>query len=132
MNDLATIDPNNSILLESYQLICQFAIKNQDWEQGIIALDKIRKIDPNSHSLIEEYDNFAAMAGSKKNHQYEIFGRQKLIEIQPNNPKNHRNLGEAYFRNQKYEKALEAYTEAIKLNPNDGSYYSLRADAHEI
>lgn len=131
LNDLATIDPNNSILLESYQLICQFAIKNQDWEQGIIALEKIRKIDPNSHSLIEEYDNFAAMAGSKKNHQYEIFGRQKLIEIQPNNPKNHRNLGEAYFRNQKYEKALEAYTEAIKLNPNDGSYYSLRADAHE-
>jgi tetratricopeptide (TPR) repeat protein len=71
------------------------------------------------------------MAWRQKKHQYEIFGRQKLIEIQPNNPKNYHNLGDAYFRNQKYEKALEAYTQAIKLNPNDGLYYSLRADAHE-
>ena len=131
LNDLATIYPNYPILLESYQLIFQSAINNQDWEQGIIALEKMRKIAPNSPSLIEAYNNFAAMAGLQKKHQYEIFGRQKLIEIQPNNPKNYHNLGDAYFRNQKYEKALEAYTQAIKLNPNDGLYYSLRADAHE-
>ncbi|MCL2939322.1 MAG: tetratricopeptide repeat protein, partial [Trichodesmium sp. MAG_R02] len=74
---------------------------------------------------------FAEMAWRQKKHQYEIFGRQKLIEIQPNNPKNYHNLGDAYFRNQKYEKALEAYTQAIKLNPNDGLYYSQRANAHE-
>lgn len=131
LNDLATIYPNNPILLESYQLIFQSAINNQDWEQGIIALEKMRKIAPNSPSLIEAYNNFAATAWLQKKHQYEIFGRQKLIEIQPNNPKNYHNLGDAYFRNQKYEKALEAYTQAIKLNPNDGLYYSLRADAHE-
>ncbi|MCH2232486.1 MAG: tetratricopeptide repeat protein [Crocosphaera sp.] len=57
-------------------------------------------------------------------------GLTKLIEIEPNNPEYYNNLGFAYFNNEEYQKAIDAYTKAIELNPNEGLYYSDRANAY--
>ncbi|MCH2247810.1 MAG: trypsin-like peptidase domain-containing protein [Crocosphaera sp.] len=48
LKPLEAIDPNHPVLIESYQLIGNTAILNQDWQQGIIAYEKIAEIDPSA------------------------------------------------------------------------------------
>lgn len=39
-------------------------------------------------------------------------------------------IGNDSFSQKEYEKAIQAYTEAIALNPNDHSFYSNRATSY--
>jgi tetratricopeptide (TPR) repeat protein len=56
---------------------------------------------------------------------------KQLIEIEPLVARNHNNLGVVYFRSQQYRLAIEEYSEAFRLNPNDHGARDTIADLRQ-
>lgn len=57
------------------------------------------------------------------NHVQKIDSLHSLSATYPGNPRIYLNIGELYNRNRRYQKAIEAFEEGIKLNPEFGLLY---------
>ena len=66
------------------------------------------------------YDSFKFLSKSR------ITELEKLISEDPQNAHYYYNLGDVYFFESGYSKAVEYYTRAIELDPNNADYYNSR------
>ena len=56
---------------------------------------------------------------------------EKVIELYPEHAFGLELLGDSYAKEKNYEKAIEIYNEALKIDPNKSTVYQYRAYAHE-
>ena len=131
LEQLEAVYPNDPILSDTYRLIGEFALVNEDWEEGIMAFDKIAEINPDSPELFEIYSNLTAIAIQQENKDYVTEALNRLEQVPITNSEGYNILGSFYLRQNKYQKAIDFYTKAIELDPNQVSYYDNRATVYE-
>ena len=97
----------------------------KDYPNAIIELQKVVALKPEKVMLINSYNALTASYGAL--HQYEKAIAVYLAQITiDTNPAVLWALGNSYFNNQQYAKAVDAFREAVRRDPNDkGSYHDL-------
>jgi len=95
----------------------------------IIALLLLAIITACSGSPKLQHSEFGIKAARKGLWKEAAFRWKKALELQPNNANIHNNLAVAYENFGEYEKALQHYKIALKLDP--GNYY-IKSNAEEF
>ena len=76
-----------------------------EYENAVVAYQKAAQLDPETAGIRDGTSDVYADQGA-------------------NNAQSWNNLGEAFFRAGKYDKAVHAYNKALRLDPNDGWAYA--------
>lgn len=108
-----------------------FYIANCYWQIGQtdeakIYLDKALALSPNHFESLSLYGNIWLMEG---NLEQAIASFLKVTEINPGDSFNFGNLGLSYLLNYEYEKASDAFENAVMLTPNNPLLILNQADA---
>ena len=99
----------------------------QRYQEGLEDLNKAIQLDPGHQ---EAYLNRAILYDVMGAPQQAITDLEYYMENQQPNDELYYNLGYFAARANQFPKALSALNNAIKLNPNKGMYYQLRAKVH--
>jgi len=77
------------------------------------------------------YSNRAAAYAKLQDNKNSILDCQRAVEIDPTYSKAYGRMGLAYFNDEQYEKAMEAYDNALKLDPANQPYRAQFESARE-
>jgi tetratricopeptide (TPR) repeat protein len=91
-------------------------------------VDLAEKTDPNDYRI---YELKASLAERQEQWTVEEQSAQRLIQLCPTYEVGYRMLGYALIMQQRYEEAIEVYSQAIELNPDDYWYWEIRCYANK-
>ncbi|CAB3397102.1 unnamed protein product [Caenorhabditis bovis] len=107
------IAPDSIAVLQN---IARMEHKNGHYNQSRLYYTKILDLDPNNREALQGFANLLRESGAPL--QAETFYR-KLAQLVPNSAEAQANYGAMLHSNRKYDLALQAYNQALKLNPTD-------------
>lgn len=100
--------------------VARKAYQSGNYDRAFSAYLSTEKIAPKSVDISAEKGQ-AAYKASKLKESEKIYSKKSQAKSVPGNKKaaSYHNLGNARFKQEKYEEAIEAYKQALRFNPND-------------
>ncbi|MEG4515227.1 MULTISPECIES: tetratricopeptide repeat protein [unclassified Microcoleus] len=119
------IEPN---FAEVYANLGSLGAQQQKWQEAIGFYQKAIAIKPNFAGV---YRNLAKVFGqiSKPEEAQQCWYQAFSLEPEKVAPGEHLNMGDAFFRQEKFPEAIACYDRAIKLNPNVATAYQNLGEA---
>jgi tetratricopeptide (TPR) repeat protein len=121
----------NSLGLEAARVYLQQALAycdRQEWQQAIVACQRVLEIEPNSAEAYKIWGNALQRSGKTA----EAMGYYaKAIAIQPDLAEVYANLGSLYAGQKQWQQAIEYYQKAIIINPKFAGAYENLAKVYQ-
>jgi len=119
------IEPN---FAEVYANLGSLGAQQQKWQEAIGFYQKALAIKPNFAGV---YRNLAKVFGQigKPEEAQQCWYQAFSLEPEKVAPGEHLNMGDAFFRQEKFPEAIACYDRAIKLNPNVATAYQNLGEA---
>ncbi|MEG3982870.1 tetratricopeptide repeat protein [Microcoleus sp. T3B2] len=119
------IEPN---FAEVYANLGSICAQQQKWQEAIGFYQKAIAIKPNFAGV---YRNLAKVFGqiNKPEEAQQCWYQAFSLEPEKVAPGEHLNMGDAFFRQEKFPEAIACYDRAIKLNPNVATAYQNLGEA---
>ncbi|MEG4483666.1 tetratricopeptide repeat protein [Microcoleus sp. D2_18a_B4] len=119
------IEPN---FAEVYANLGSLGAQQQKWQEAIGFYQKAIAIKPNFAGV---YRNLAKVFGQigKPEEAQQYWYQAFSLEPEKVAPGEHLNMGDAFFRQEKFPEAIACYDRAIKLNPNVATAYQNLGEA---
>ncbi|WP_333456671.1 glycoside hydrolase family 99-like domain-containing protein [Microcoleus sp. Pol10D4] len=119
------IEPN---FAEVYANLGSLGAQQQKWQEAIGFYQKAIAIKPNFAGV---YRNLAKVFGqiNKPEEAQQCWYQAFSLEPEKVAPGEHLNMGDAFFRQEKFPEAIACYDRAIKLNPNVATAYQNLGEA---
>ena len=100
------------------------------YDKALPDVEKYVGAKPDDKEAAKLKSDIEFLIAEKAGPEAQIAVLQKSIVKDPTNAAYRLNLGSAYFRQMKYDDAISAYSEAIKIKPDDANAFYSRAAAY--
>jgi len=119
----SNVAPNPVDLREAERLksVGNVHMQNKEYEQAATAYTQALKLSPDGPNSHVYYSNRAAALVSRKQFHEAIRDSERALALQPEYAKAHARLGLAHFLLGHYRNSMEAYTVALKYEPDNAS-----------
>ena len=101
---------------QSLNALGNLEMARKRYGEAILFFERLRETGKNQ---IAAWNGWASAHGLLGDWEKAVEGYEALVKLRPNNGTDHANLGLAYLRQGKKQKAVTAFRRALKLNPQD-------------
>jgi tetratricopeptide (TPR) repeat protein len=122
LEDLLQNDPQN---IKGYYLRANILIDKNKLDEGISDLDILLKIEPDNKDALRKRTLAKWLKGDNKGTMEDI---DRRINLDPTNSRTYYEKGFYYFLVEKWESAIESYTQAILLDSTYKEAYAARGN----